>query len=94
MRHDDLDVTFLFFGDGLGFDAGFHLAVDEILDECGHVVVGEFFALIKGEFLVLHRLLDGEGGPFVDFEIQVAGVGAEAFGVDGCEAEGSFVFLG
>lgn len=92
--NDHLDVTFLLLGDGLRFDAGLHLAVNELLDECGHVVVGELLALVEGEFLVLHGFLDGEGGPFVDFEVQVAGVGAEVFGVDGCEAEGSFVFLG
>lgn len=90
---NDLDVAFLLFGNGLGFDAGLHLAVNEFLDECTHVIMGEFLALIEGEFLVLHGLLDGESGPLVHFQVQVTSVGAERFGVNGREAKRSLVLL-
>lgn len=86
-------MAFLLFGNGLGFDAGLHLAVNEILDECTHVIMGEFLALIKGELLVLHGLLDGESGPLVDFQVQITSVSAERLGVNGREAKRSLVLL-
>lgn len=92
--HHDLNGTFLLFRDGLGFDAGLDLAVNEVLDESTNVLLGQFLALVEGEFLVLDGFLDGEGGPFVDFEVEVAGVGAEGFGVDGGEADLALVLLG
>lgn len=90
---NDLNVTFLLFGNGLGFDAGLHFAVNEGLDECTHIIMGEFLALIKGKFLVLHCLLNSESGPLVHFQVQVTSVSAERFGVNGREAERSLVLL-
>lgn len=92
--NDDLDGTFLLFWDRLGFDAGLDLAVNEVLDESTDVLLGQLLALVEGEFLVLDGFLDGESGPFIDFEVEVAGVGAEGLGVDGGEADGSLVLFG
>ena len=55
--------------------------------------MGNLLALVEGEFLVLNCFLDSDGGPFVDFKVKVAGMGAEGFGVDGCDVELAFVFL-
>ena len=55
--------------------------------------MSELLALVEGEFLVFDCLLDCECGPLVNFQVQVTGVCAERFGVNGCEAELSFVFL-
>ncbi len=90
---NDLDMSFLLFRDRLGFDAGLHLAINEVLDECAHIIVREFLALVKGKFLVLHGLLNCESGPLVHFQIQVTSVSTETFGVNGREAEGSLVLL-
>lgn len=43
----------------------------------------KLLALVKGEFLVLDGLLNREGGPLVDFKVEVTGVGTECLGVDG-----------
>lgn len=75
--YDDLDGTFLLLWDGLGLDAWFHLAVNEILDESSNIVVSDLLALVVGEFLVFNGLLDSECGPLVDLQIQVASVCAE-----------------
>ena len=90
---DNLNRAFLLFRDGLGFDAWLNFAVNEFLYESTNIFRGELLVLVKGELLVLDRLLDGEGGPFVDFEVEVAGVGAKRLGVDCGEAKGTFVFL-
>lgn len=92
--HHNLDRPFLLLGDGLGFDAGLNLAVDEVLDESSDILLCQLLALVEWEFLVLAGFLDGEGGPFVDFEVEVASVGAERFGVDGGKADGALVLLG
>ena len=91
VRDDDGDGAVLLFGDGLGLDARVNLAGYEVVDEGANVLVGDLFCLVVGEFLVLGDVLDGEGGPSVDLEVQVAGVGAEGFGVDGGEVDGAFV---
>ena len=94
VRYHDFDAALLLLGDGLALDAGCNLAVDKVLDKSADIVMCEFLALVKGEFLVLDGLLDGEGGPFVDFEVEVSGVGTECFGVDGGEVNFALEFLG
>ncbi len=91
---DDLDGSGLFLGDRLGFDAGVDLAVDEVLDEGADLVVRDFFGLAKGVFGVFDGVLDGEGGPFALFKVQISGVGAERFGVNGREVDDTLVLLG
>lgn len=94
VRDDDFDGSVLLFGDGLAFDAGLDFAVDEGLDEVADFFLRELFALVQGELLVLDGFLDGEGRPLVYFEVQVAGVGAEGFGVNDGEVDLALVFLG
>lgn len=93
MGDNDLDVAFLLLGNRLRLDTGLHLAINEILDECTNIIGGELLALVKGEFLVLHGLLNGESGPLVNFEVQITSVSAERLGVNGREAERSLVLL-
>ncbi len=94
VRYDDFDGPVLLFGDGFALDAGLDLAVDEVLDEVTDFFLCELLALIQGELLVLDSLLDGKRGPLVDFEVQVASVGAKGFGVNDGEVDLAFVFLG
>ena len=94
MRHDNLYRAVLFFRDWFRLDAWFHLTVNEVLNELANSIMSERLALLIGELLVLDCLLDGKGGPFAGFEVQVVGVGAVSLGVDGCEADDSLVFFG
>ncbi len=91
--HHDLNITLLLLGNILGLDAGIELASHEIIDELANVFRRELLALVKGELLVLDGLLDCKGGPFASFEVEVLGVGAKGFGIDGGEADGTLVFL-
>ena len=50
--------------------------------------------MVERELLVLDGFLNSEGWPFADVEVQVLGVLAEGFGVDGCEVDFAFVFFG
>lgn len=93
MRYDDFNAALLLFGNRLALDAWCDLAVDEFLDESVDLVMRKCLTLVKGEFLVLDGLLNGEGGPFVDFKIEVSGVGTECFGVDGSEVDFALEFL-
>ena len=77
MRYDDLDAALLLLRNRLALDTWRNLAVDKVLDESADIIMCEFLALVKGELLVLDGLLDGEGGPFVDFKVEVSGVGTE-----------------
>lgn len=77
MRYDDLNAALLLLRNGLALDTGCNLAVDKVLDKSADIIMCKFLALVKGKFLVLDCLLDGEGGPFVDFKVEVSGVGTE-----------------
>ena len=95
VRDDDDDGAVLLLGDGLALDAGLHLAVDEVLHEFGNRFLAQFLVLRQeGEFLVLSDLLDGKGGELVGREVQVAGVGAEGFGVNRGEVDLALVLFG
>ena len=94
MRDNNLDATLLRLRDRFALDTGRDLAVNKVLHESTNLIVRDLLALIEGELLVLDGLLDSEGGPLVDFEIQVAGVGAKCLCVDGGEIDLAFVLLG
>ena len=89
-RHDHGDGAFLFLRDRLRFDAGRKFPRDEVLDEGADILLRQLGSF-KGVFLVLVDLLDGEGWPFVGWEVEVAGVGAKGFRVDGSEVDFSLV---
>lgn len=93
MGYNNLDGALLLLGDRFRLDAWLNLAVNKVLNESSDILLGQLLALIKGVFLVLDSLLDREGGPFVNFKVQVTCVSAECFGVDGCEANGAFVLF-
>ncbi len=93
VRHNHMYGPVLLLRNGLGLDAWLDLAVDEVLDELANLLRGELLLLIERELLVLDRLLDGEGGPLVNLEVQVAGMGAKRLRVDDCEVDGTLVFL-
>ena len=54
----------------------------------------DLLALVEGEFLVFDGFLDGESGPFVGLEVEIACVGAKGLSVDGGEIDLAFVLLG
>ena len=92
--HDNLDRAFLFLWDGLRLDAGFNLAVEELLNEGADVLLGDLLLLVKGEFLILDNFLNGEGGPFTILQIEILRVGTESFCVNRSEVDLTLVFLG
>ena len=89
-RHDHGDGAFLLLRDRLRFYAGRKFPRDEVLDKGADIFLRQLGSF-KGVFLVLVDLLDGEGWPFVGWEVEVAGVGAKGFGVDGSEVDFSLV---
>lgn len=91
--YNDLDGAFLLLGDRLRLDTRLNLAVNKVLNESSDILRGQLLALVVGVFLILDGLLDRKSGPFVDFEIQVAGVSAKGFGINGCEADSTLVLL-
>ena len=93
VSHDDLNGTFLFFGDRLRLDTWVDLAIQEVLDKSADIVMGDLLGLIIWEFLVFHSLLDREGWPFAVFEIQVACVSAKSLCVNGGKVDGTLVPL-
>src|SRR2546423_8069055 len=90
--HNHCHRSFLLLWNGLGFDTWLNLTVNIILDELAHVLLGNF-SPGERELLVLDCILNGEGRPFADLEIQVSGVGTESFGINGCEVNFAFVLL-
>lgn len=91
--YDDLDGTTLLLRDWLRLDAGLNLAINEVLNECSNIIVGELLGLVEWELLVLDGFLDGKGGPLAVFEIEITSVRAKGFGVNGGEADRSLVLL-
>ena len=91
--YHDLDRALLLLRNRLRFDAGVNLALHKFLDESADLVVCDFLALVKGEFLVLDSLLDSKCGPFAIFEVEVTSVCAECLGINGGEAEDPLVLL-
>lgn len=91
--HYDLNRALLLLWDWLRLDAGVNLAVNEFLDKCADFIVCDFLVLVEGEFLVLDSLLDSESWPFAIFEVEVASMCAERLGVNGGEADDTFVLL-
>ena len=90
---DNGDRPFLLLGNGLRLDAWLHLAINKVLNEATNIGLGQLLALVKWKFLVLDGLLDGERGPLVNFQIQVAGVSAESFGVNSSKADRTLVLF-
>lgn len=90
--NDNGDRALLLLWDGLGLDAGLDLSGNEVINKLANVLSGNLLGLLVGELLVLVRLLDGEGGPLANLEVEVAGVLAEGLGVDGSEVDHALVF--
>ena len=63
--------------DGLRLDARLDLAIDKVLNESANIVMGKLLVLIEGELLIFDGFLNGECGPLIDLQIQVAGVRTE-----------------
>ena len=75
--YDDLYWTFLLFWDGLRLDARIDLAINKVLNERANIFNCKLLVLIEGELLILDGLLNGECGPLIDLQVQIAGVGSE-----------------
>jgi hypothetical protein len=72
---------FLLFWDRLRLDAGLEFAVHEIFDKSANLLLGKLVA-VKGVFLVLDGLLNGERWERIGGEVQIGGVGTKCFGID------------
>ena len=92
LRNDHRHRSLLLLRDGLGLDAGFDLAINVILDKLAHELLGKLRSC-KGEFLVLHCVLDGEGWPLADLKVQVPGVCTESFCINGGKVDFALVLL-
>ena len=90
---NDGDGAVVLLGDGVGLDAGVDLASCEFVEELGDLLLGEISAL-EGELLVLLGVLDGEGGPLADLEVEVTSVLTEGLGVNGSKVDLALVLLG
>jgi len=94
---DNSNGPLLLLGDGLALDTRLELAGDVVVDEGADVLGADVFdrALLGvGEFLVLLRVLDGEGGPGAGLEVEVGGVLAEGGGIDCGEVDFALMLLG
>jgi hypothetical protein len=87
MRNNNVNRSFLLLGNRFRLDAGFHLPVNESLDEFIDFTKGNLLALIIGKFLILDRLLDGESREPVSLEVKVGSVGTKGLGINGGEID-------
>jgi hypothetical protein len=85
--NDDVDWAFLGLGLWLRLDRGLELAGFKVLDELGDELLSEGLGLIEGELGVLGGVLNGEGRPLADLEVEVAAVLSEGLGVNGSEVD-------
>jgi hypothetical protein len=92
--HNNRNRALLFLRNRLALNTRLNLSIEVILRELSNILISDFLILGEWEFLVLGNVLNGKGGEFIGFEIEVSGVGAKGFGVDGGEVDGSFVFFG
>jgi len=83
--------SIVLFWDGLRLDARLDLTGQEVVNKLANMLFSELSALLEGEFLVLGCVLDSEGGPFADFEVQVLCMLAKSLCVDRCNVNLSLV---
>jgi hypothetical protein len=91
------DWTVLLLWDRLALNAWLDVASQEVIDELADGLLAEIADGALGcewELLVLLCVLDGEGGPLADLEVEVAGVLTERLSVDRGEVELAFVLFG
>jgi hypothetical protein len=91
--NDNVDALLLL-GNGLRLDGRVDLAFKEILDELADGLLGDLFVLVVGELGVLGGVLNGEGGPLANLEVEVASVLAEGLGVNGSKVDLALELLG
>jgi len=72
----------LLLGDGFRFYRGLDVACEVGGDEGADGLFGEGLGLVEGVLQVLGGVLDREGGPGADFEVEVLGVLAERLGIN------------
>ena len=63
MSDDDGDGAFLFLGDRLALDAGFHSTIEITGDKLLNIFGGNFLGLIVREFLILCNILNSKSRP-------------------------------
>jgi hypothetical protein len=88
--------TLLLLGNLLALDAGLNLASDEILEKLAEAFLAESSdrtRLSERKLLVLDRVLNGEGGPLANLEVEVAGMLTKVLGVNSGEVELALVQL-
>lgn len=92
--NDDGDRALLLLGNGLGLDAGLDLSTKVVLNVLGDGLLGDLLLLVEGELLVLGRVLDGEGGPLADLEVEVGTVLTESLSVNSGEVDDTLLLFG
>jgi hypothetical protein len=86
MGDNHCDWAILVLWDRLAFDTWLELSGNEVIHKFANGFLGEF-RTVEGEFLVIDRFLNGEGGPLANFQIEVSSVGTEGFGINGGKAD-------
>ncbi len=92
--NDDLNRALLLLWDWFRLDTRLRLAVNEVLDEFGNIIMGDLLLLVKGELLVLDGLLDGESGPFVGHEVEISSMRTERFSIDSSKVDSTLMLCG
>lgn len=96
VANDDSDGSLLGLGDGLGLDAGFNLAGEDILDEFANFLGVKLLVLVVRVLGVLGALsdfLDSESGELLGLKVEIAGVGTEELSIKGHDVDLSTVLL-
>lgn len=96
LGHNNSDWTLLLLWDRLALDRWLNLASNEVLEKLANLLLADRLGVTGvgvRELLVLGDVLDGEGGPLADLEVEVAGVLAKGGGVDGGEVDLALVLL-
>ena len=92
--NDDLNRALLLLWDWFRLDARLRLAVNEVLDEFGNIIMSDLLLLVKGELLVLDGLLDGESGPLVGREVEISSMRTERFSINSSKVDSTLMLCG
>lgn len=86
--------SIVLFGYGLRLDARLNLTSQEIVNKLANMLLGELSALLERELLILGCVLNGESGPFTDFEVQILCMLTKSLCVDGGNVDLSLMLCG
>lgn len=79
---NNCDWTILLLWDRLALDAWLKFTSDKVIDVFANALCGDLFGLGEWELLVLGNVLDRDGWPLADLEVEVTAMLSECFCVD------------